>query len=46
MTAVYVTGLVIRPKKQYFRLGPDSILVLVLYVAGIAGMVAISQSAH
>jgi cation:H+ antiporter len=46
LTTVYVVGLVIRPKKQYFRLGPDSILVLVLYIAGIAGMVVISQSAH
>jgi cation:H+ antiporter len=46
MTAVYITGLVIRPKKQYFRLGPDSIVVLVLYIAGIAGLVVISQSAH
>ena len=46
LTAVYIAGLVIRPKKQYLRLGPDSLAVLVLYVAGIAGMVLISQSAH
>ena len=46
LTAVYITGLVIRPKRQYLRLGPDSLLVLVLYIAGIAGMVVISQSAH
>ena len=46
LTAVYIAGLVIRPKKQYLRLGPDSLLVLVLYVGGIAGMVVISQSAH
>jgi cation:H+ antiporter len=46
LTAVYIAGLVIRPKRQILRLGPDSLLVLVLYVAGIAGMVLISQSAH
>jgi cation:H+ antiporter len=46
LTAVYIAGLVIRPKKQYLRLGPDSLLVLVLYGAGIAGMVLVSQSAH
>lgn len=44
LTAVYIAGLVIRPKRQYLRLGPDSVLVLVLYGAGIAGMVLISQS--
>ena len=46
LTAVYIAGLVIRPTKQYLRLGPDSLAVLVLYLAGIAGLVLISQSAH
>ena len=46
LTAVYVAGLVIRPKRQYLRLGPDSLVVLILYGAGIAGMVLISQSTH
>ena len=46
LTAVYVAGLVIRPKRQYLRLGPDSLLVLILYGAGIAGMVLISPSTH
>ena len=47
LTAVYVAGLVIRPRRQYLlRLGPDSLLVLVLYGAGIAGMVLVSQSPH
>lgn len=46
LTAVYIAGLVIRPNRQYLRLGPDSLAVLVLYVAGIAGLVLISQSAH
>ena len=30
---------------QVLRLGPDSLLILVLYVAGIADIVVISQSA-
>ncbi|HEY8679132.1 MAG TPA: sodium/calcium exchanger protein, partial [Candidatus Dormibacteraeota bacterium] len=46
LTAVYVAGLVIRPRRQYLRLGPDSLLVLILYAAGIAGLVLVSQSAH
>ena len=44
LTAVYIAGLVIRPKRQFLRLGPDSLAVLVLYCAGIAGMVVISRS--
>lgn len=44
LTAVYVCGLVFRPQRQYLRLGPDSIAVLILYCAGIAGMVVISRN--
>lgn len=43
LTAVYVFGLIFRPQKQYLRLGPDSIAVLVLYVAGIAGLIIINS---
>ena len=43
LTAVYVFGLIFRPQKQYLRLGPDSIAVLVLYALGIAGLVAINR---
>lgn len=46
LTAVYIVGLVVRPRRQYLRLGPDSLLVLILYAAGIAGLVFLSQSAH
>jgi cation:H+ antiporter len=46
LTAVYVVGLVVRPRRQYLRMGPDSLLVLILYAAGIAGLVFLSQSAH
>jgi cation:H+ antiporter len=44
LTTVYIYGLVFRPRRQYLRLGPDSIAVLVLYCFGIAGMMVISRS--
>ena len=43
LTTVYIYGLVFRPRRQYLRLGPDSLVVLVLYCVGIAGMVVISR---
>ena len=43
LTGVYVFGLIFRPQKQYLRLGPDSIAVLVLYVLGIGGLIAIDR---
>ena len=44
LTAVYVFGLIFRPQKQYFRLGPDSIAVLVLYVLGVGGLLVIDRA--
>ncbi|MDQ6809683.1 MAG: sodium:calcium antiporter [Verrucomicrobiota bacterium] len=41
LTCVYVCGLVFRPRRQIARMGMDSVLVLVLYVVGIAGLFAI-----
>src|SRR5207248_3770294 len=35
LTVVYVCGLLFRPKRQWLRMGPDSILVLALYALGI-----------
>lgn len=43
LTAVYVTGLIFRPKRQIARMGVDSLTVLVLYVVGIFGLVAIAH---
>lgn len=43
LTVVYMTGLIFRPAKQHARLGIDSIVVLVLYVAGVIGLVALPQ---
>ncbi|RMB61564.1 sodium:calcium antiporter [Tessaracoccus antarcticus] len=42
LTVVYMAGLVFRPAKQHARLGIDSIAVLVLYLAGVAGLIALS----
>jgi cation:H+ antiporter len=41
LTAVYIYGLIFRPRRQVARMGIDSIIVLILYVAGIAGLFAI-----
>ncbi len=38
LTVVYMLGLVFRPQRQWLRLGPDSIVVLILYAAGIVGL--------
>ncbi|HEY6796400.1 MAG TPA: hypothetical protein VI248_17115 [Kineosporiaceae bacterium] len=38
LTIVYMIGLVFRPQRQWLRLGPDSIAVLVLYAVGITGL--------
>jgi cation:H+ antiporter len=42
LTAVYVTGLLFRPTRRVARLGIDSLAVLALYVAGVAGLFAIA----
>lgn len=38
LTAVYLIGLIVRPKRRYFRLGVDSICVVALYVAGVVAL--------
>jgi cation:H+ antiporter len=42
LTAVYVWGLIFRPKRRVMRMGLDSLTVLVLYAVGIAGLVAVA----
>ena len=39
LTGIYTIGILIGSKKQYFRMGIDSITVLIVYMAGIAGLV-------
>ncbi len=43
LTVVYMAGLVFRPARQHARLGIDSIIVLVLYVIGVIGLVALPR---
>ena len=45
LTCVYICGLIFRPKRQIARMGIDSLVVLVLYAMGIAGLFAISNGA-
>jgi cation:H+ antiporter len=41
LTAVYILGLIFRPRLQIARMGLDSVVVLVLYAIGVAGLFAI-----
>jgi cation:H+ antiporter len=38
VTMVYATSVIVRPEKNYFRIGLDSIVVLVLIVIGMIGL--------
>ena len=42
LTTVYLYGLIFRPKRQILHMGIDSLVVLVLYLVGIAGLFAIT----
>ena len=41
LTLVYVAGLLFRPRRRIARMGVDSLVVLVLYVVGVAGLFAV-----
>jgi cation:H+ antiporter len=41
LTIVFMAGLIFRPRRQYLRMGLDSIAVLVIYLIGIVGLAAI-----
>jgi cation:H+ antiporter len=43
LTAVYLWGLITRPHRQLLRMGMDSFVVLVLYTAGIVGLIAVTK---
>ncbi|MEP6910015.1 MAG: sodium:calcium antiporter [Actinomycetota bacterium] len=43
LTIVYGWGLITRPHRQVLRMGIDSLTVVVLYAAGIAGLIAVSN---
>ena len=42
LTSVYLYGLIFRPRRRVLRMGIDSLVVLVIYGLGIAGLVAIA----
>ena len=44
LSAVYVYGLVFRPNRLFLRMGADSLVVLILYALGIAGLFAVSST--
>jgi cation:H+ antiporter len=43
LTAVYIFGLIFRPRSRILRMGPDSLTVLVLYLVGMAGLFVIAR---
>lgn len=43
LTVIYMVGLIFRPRRQWLRMGPDSIAVLIVYVVGIAGLFFIGE---
>ncbi|KAE8764689.1 sodium:calcium antiporter [Georgenia thermotolerans] len=42
LTLVYATGLIFRPTRQVARMGVDSLVVLVLYAVGVAGLFVVA----
>lgn len=42
LTAIYISGLIFRPKRQILMLGIDSVVVLCLYVIGIIGLFSLA----
>jgi cation:H+ antiporter len=39
LTAIYVGGVIIRPRKQILRMGADSLMVIFTYILGIIGLI-------
>ncbi|MDR5880437.1 hypothetical protein [Caballeronia sp. LZ032] len=44
LTSVYLAGLIFRPKRKVLGMGVDSLTVLVLYLVGTCGLIAIALS--
>jgi cation:H+ antiporter len=42
LTAVYLYGLIFRPRRRVLGVGMDSLVVLILYLLGVAGLVAVA----
>ncbi len=43
LTAVYIYGLIFRPRRQFLNMGIDSLVVLILYIVGVVGLFAIAR---
>lgn len=43
LTAIYIYGLIFRPKRQIARMGLDSLTVLLVYGLGMVGLVALAR---
>ncbi len=43
LTLVYAVGLIFRPQRRLAGMGVDSLTVVVVYIAGLAGLVAIAR---
>jgi len=43
LTTVYICGLIFRPSRRILRMGIDSLFVLVLYVLGTIGLIAVAH---
>jgi cation:H+ antiporter len=41
LTAIYAIGVVARPSRARYRLGPDSLLAVLVFALGVAGMFAV-----
>jgi len=41
LTIIYICGMIFRPKKQFWNMGIDSILVLLIYLLGVGGLFVI-----
>lgn len=43
LTGIYIVGVILRPSRTFWRLGPDSIAAIVVYALGIAGLVLVAS---
>ncbi len=43
LTTLYASSVVMRPAKRYLRLGLDSVVAILAFVIGIAGLIVIAH---
>jgi cation:H+ antiporter len=41
LTGIYIAGVILRPQRTFWRMGPDSIAAIGVYALGIAGLVLV-----